>query len=208
MKGTTSMYCTYITFYRGNQMPPFYIGYTSVERINKGYNGTPQSKQYKKIWNDERKNNIHLFNTKILKYYNTRQEASEAETRLQKALNVHKNLMYINMAIAGEKFYNTGERTKESIQKGLATRIANGTTGKGRKRIDVTRRNYSTKFNMFWLNKKRSAQDRFKKSITAKRRIEQANTDFSLIVQCPHCNKVGQSANMKRWHYDKCKSIP
>lgn len=27
----------------------------------------------------------------------------------------------------------------------------------------------------------------------------------SLKVSCPHCNKIGQLTNMKRWHFDKCK---
>lgn len=30
----------------------------------------------------------------------------------------------------------------------------------------------------------------------------------SIRVTCPHCNKVGQLTNMKRWHFDKCKSRP
>jgi hypothetical protein len=25
------------------------------------------------------------------------------------------------------------------------------------------------------------------------------------IITCPHCNKSGDSSNMKRWHFDKCK---
>lgn len=25
---------------------------------------------------------------------------------------------------------------------------------------------------------------------------------------CPHCNKTGQFSNMKRWHFENCKSIP
>jgi len=27
-------------------------------------------------------------------------------------------------------------------------------------------------------------------------------------LTCPHCNKTGQLANMKRWHFDNCKLIP
>jgi group I intron endonuclease len=27
-------------------------------------------------------------------------------------------------------------------------------------------------------------------------------------VSCPHCNKIGQLTNMKRWHFDKCKLVP
>jgi group I intron endonuclease len=30
----------------------------------------------------------------------------------------------------------------------------------------------------------------------------------STKVSCPHCNKVGQLTNMKRWHFDNCKSNP
>jgi hypothetical protein len=26
-------------------------------------------------------------------------------------------------------------------------------------------------------------------------------------VKCPHCDKEGSISNMKRWHFDNCKSI-
>ena len=26
-------------------------------------------------------------------------------------------------------------------------------------------------------------------------------------IQCPHCGKIGGSSNMKRWHFDNCKSL-
>lgn len=26
------------------------------------------------------------------------------------------------------------------------------------------------------------------------------------IIQCPHCDKKGNVGNMKRWHFDKCKT--
>jgi group I intron endonuclease len=28
----------------------------------------------------------------------------------------------------------------------------------------------------------------------------------SIKVSCPHCNKMGQLTNMKRWHFDNCKT--
>lgn len=31
------------------------------------------------------------------------------------------------------------------------------------------------------------------------------NRPFSSNVTCPHCRKIGQFANMKRWHLDNCK---
>lgn len=33
------LYCTYLTSYFGNKLPPFYIGYTTVANINRGYRG-------------------------------------------------------------------------------------------------------------------------------------------------------------------------
>lgn len=30
----------------------------------------------------------------------------------------------------------------------------------------------------------------------------------SIQVSCPHCNKMGQLTNMKRWHFDNCRLIP
>ncbi len=34
------------------------------------------------------------------------------------------------------------------------------------------------------------------------------HSNNSTTVSCPHCNKTGQLTNMKRWHFDKCKSNP
>lgn len=94
------MYCTYLTTYKGNKLPPFYIGSSSVENIENGYRGTVKSKKYSKIWKEEIKNNSNLFNTKILSIHKTRKEALEKEKFLQLSLNVIKNSLYINQAIA------------------------------------------------------------------------------------------------------------
>ena len=31
------------------------------------------------------------------------------------------------------------------------------------------------------------------------------HSNNSTNVSCPHCNKIGQLTNMKRWHFDNCK---
>ncbi len=98
------MYCTYITFYRGNLLPPFYIGYTTTKSISRGYNGSVSSRKYKGIWKQERDDNPHLFRTVIIRTFNTREEALEHEDRLLRGLLVHKNDLYINMGIAGRYF--------------------------------------------------------------------------------------------------------
>lgn len=95
------MYCTYLTIYTGNLLPRRYIGSTSVDRIkNEGYNGTVTSQKYKALWKSERKENRHLFRTRILSLFATDKEAREAEKILQIKYNVIKSPYYINMSLA------------------------------------------------------------------------------------------------------------
>lgn len=94
------MYCTYLTIYTGSKMPRRYIGSSTAERVKNGYNGTVLSQRYKAIWNKERKENNHLFKTRILSLFETSREALEAEKNLQIKYDVVKSENYINMAIA------------------------------------------------------------------------------------------------------------
>lgn len=94
-----SIYCTYLTVYLGSKLPMFYIGSSSVEKVNKGYHGSVTSNMYKIIWLSEIKENPHLFKTKILTKHKTRDAAFKRESAFQKQFNVHKNPMFINMAI-------------------------------------------------------------------------------------------------------------
>jgi len=42
-------FVVYLTMYKGNKLPPWYIGSTNVDIINNGYNGSVKSKKYK-LW--------------------------------------------------------------------------------------------------------------------------------------------------------------
>ena len=94
------MYCVYLTTYRGTHLPMFYIGSSSVERVNNGYKGSVSSIAYKNIWKEELKNNSHLFKTKIISTHVSSNEARSKELELQEKLNVVKSPMYINMSTA------------------------------------------------------------------------------------------------------------
>jgi hypothetical protein len=95
-------YCVYVTFYSGNKLPPFYIGFGKVENIlYRNYRGSVSSQLYKKIWKQELKLNPHLFTTKILQTYDNYEEAQAREIYIQKYFNVKSNPLYINQAIAG-----------------------------------------------------------------------------------------------------------
>ena len=117
-----NQYCTYLTSYSGNKLPPFYIGYTSVEKIHNGYRGTVTSIKYKKIWQSELKNNPSLFKTQIITTHETISEAKERETLFHLQQNVAKSPMFINMHIQDHNFCidRTGmlhsEDTKEKMK--------------------------------------------------------------------------------------------
>ena len=38
-----------------------------------------------------------------------------------------------------------------------------------------------------------------------KRLIAEGSHNMLEYLTCPHCNKIGQSVAMKRWHFDNCK---
>ena len=111
------IYCTYLTVYTGNKLPPFYIGSTSVDNINKGYRGSVSSKKYMDIWKQEIASHPDLFKTSILTRHETRQEAQDKEIIFHESLSVALNPMYINMAHANGKFLMTGPHTPETKAK-------------------------------------------------------------------------------------------
>lgn len=100
---TNTIYCTYLTTYSGDKLPPLYIGSTSVNRINNGYHGSVSSKKYRDIWESELSENPDLFQTKILTTHETREEAFDEEIRYQIEHDVVNSDLYINMAVANGK---------------------------------------------------------------------------------------------------------
>lgn len=97
--------CVYLTIYRGPHLPPFYIGSSTVEKLNAGYKGSVSSVQYKKIWREELKHHPERFRTFVIKICESRKDALELERRLQIALNVVRSPLYINQAVAAPKGY-------------------------------------------------------------------------------------------------------
>lgn len=95
-----TIYCVYLTTYKGNKLPPFYIGSSNLERVSGGYHGTVLSKTYKVIWRQELKHNPHLFTTKVVSTHHTRKEALLKERQLQQALCVVESPLYINKSYA------------------------------------------------------------------------------------------------------------
>jgi hypothetical protein len=44
--------------------------------------------------------------------------------------------------------------------------------------------------------------------IGGKNNGKNGTTGFQQKVECPHCNKIGNLINMKRYHFDNCKFKP
>ena len=62
-------YCVYFTIYLGNMLPPFYIGSSSVDKVNQGYHRSVLSARWKNTWQKEIKPNLHLFKSMIISCY-------------------------------------------------------------------------------------------------------------------------------------------
>lgn len=90
-------YCVYLTSYFGNQLPPFYLGSTSIEKIQNGYRGSVSSIEYRENWKNE---DASLFKVKIISRHKTRREALEKEELLQRKVDAPHNPLYINKAFA------------------------------------------------------------------------------------------------------------
>jgi hypothetical protein len=99
------IYCTYLTVYSGNKLPPFYIGSSTVEKVNRGYRGSVKSKKYSITWKKELLDNPHLFKTKIITTHPTRKEAFDKELYFHEKLKVVNNSLFINMSYANGKFF-------------------------------------------------------------------------------------------------------
>lgn len=93
-------YCVYLTIYKGNKLPPFYIGSTSIDKINSGYYGSVSSIEYKKLWKSEKSKHPELFKVIIISTFETRKQATEKENIIQRKLNVIYNPLYINKQYA------------------------------------------------------------------------------------------------------------
>lgn len=174
---SNTIYCVYITIYRGNKLPPFYIGYSTAEKIKNGYRGSVSSRQYENIWKKELKENNHLFITRILSYHNSAEKAKIRETEIQKKLRVHKNPLYSNTQIQNEKFFLSLEMYRHFARE----RSQN---------VDY-RKKVSEKNRILWANPKWKEEQ--------KKRLKKAkNTDEYRAAQSVRSKKLANDPNYRK----------
>lgn len=119
-------YVVYLTKYKGDKLPSWYIGSSNIDKIKNGYNGTILSKKYKEKYDKEQKENKHFFKTRVLSYHKTRQCALDEELRLQKKHNVVKNKDYINESYAQVNGFFGRTMTKEEKKSMVNNRVKSG----------------------------------------------------------------------------------
>lgn len=144
----SNSYCVYLTIYRGNKLPPFYIGSSSIARLNKGYKGTPVSKIYKDMWLSETKQHPYKFKTVIIKTFNNRTDAALFESKIQKQLKVHSNPLYTNLGYFshGHLVYSMSNEERKRISQqrvgykhSSETRSKMSLSAKGRRHKESTK---------------------------------------------------------------------
>ena len=192
------MYCVYLTVYFGNKLPKRYIGSTSIERIQSGYNGSIKSKIYKSIYSKEQIENKHLFKTRILSKHNTHEEAILEELRLHMKYNVVKSSTYMNMAYAQPNgyfgrdvsgqlhpFYNKShsDETKQKISQALKNKFESKELISPFSKIDSSGKN-----NGFY-GKTHSEE--------SKQKMRKPKS-FVPKFECPHCGKFYDAGNLKQ----------
>lgn len=122
------IYVVYLTEYFGDKLPRWYIGSTFKENVIKnGYNGSHRSKKWRDIYNQEQKDNKHLFKTHIMYECYDRSVAIDIEYKFQVLSNCLSRDDYMNMSYAGGDFGKRNLTTPESIAKGIETKRINGT---------------------------------------------------------------------------------
>lgn len=116
-------------------MPPFYIGSTSIKRLNAGYRGSVASRKFKDIWKHALKTEPEKFVTEVISEHQSRKDALDAERELHIILDVVNNPLFINMALAGVGPRNNGFGRPMSPKTREALLLANT----GRKHTDETK---------------------------------------------------------------------
>ena len=184
------MYCVYLTVYSGNLLPMFYIGSSSVKKIQNGYCGSISSKKYKNIFLKEKKENPSFFRTHIISQHKIRSQATEKEYKLQKQLKVAISPLYINECYASKYF---GQRN-----------LGKNNGFYGRKHTEQTLQKMKNSRTEETKNKLRKPKSEEHKN-NMKGSTAWKHRDYTIKEKCIHCGILAMKTNITRWHNNNCK---
>ena len=140
----------------------------------------------------------------VLKEFNCREDTINFEIYLHNKFDVGTNQMFYNRSKQTSVGWDRSgvkhsDESKQLMSKNALGRIS---PRRGKKHSDESKirmsqsRADSNGVNNVMFGKKHSDESKQLMSIRQKNREQ---------VTCPHCNKTADIANMKRWHFDKCK---
>lgn len=223
-------FCVYKTIYSGNELPKFYIGSTSVSRINAGYRGSVRSKRWRHLWEKELAANPHLFSTIIISLHDTRKEALEEEFKIQKHLDVVNSNDFINMAYAcpsgvfghslkGVNHPNFGKTRSIETRKKISENhhdvsgAKNPMFGKpgprgflGKKHSQEAKEKMrAAQWDRSGANNPMFGKPHPDKGAKRTEETKQKMKGPKPIIFCPVCGKSGGKPAMIRFHFAKCK---
>lgn len=141
--------------------------------------GEPDIIQVRKVFNDAEKCKLH-------------------ECKALNRLDVLNNDKWLNRNING-MFLPTGKQTESHIRNRIESFKCNGKRKGFRAWTKDTHPETIKKLRSIHQGKPKSA-----KHIANMRKRPQDTTTLT----CPHCDKIGDYKNMKRWHMDRCKYNP
>ena len=195
-----NIYCTYLTIYLGNKLPPFYIGSSTIDRINSGYRGSVSSKKYKIIWESELKLNPHLFQTKIISTHQTSKEARQKEMFFHEQLKVVKSEMYVNLSIARENgFFGMDVSGKNNPRYGCKWGADHPKGMLGKTHSDETKNKWSkTRKNMISWNKGKKSPEHSQYMKTKMIGNSYAKGIIYPKCSCIVCKKIIASTTLSR----------
>lgn len=144
----------------------------------------------------------HNFSKTILHEVNSFEELVALEQQLVNLELVMLKESY-NQALGGPGGGIVTDEIKQKLSKSL---LAAWSTDIKRRKIHSL--DCKLRLSKFWIGKTRTSSDRLLKSIAAKKSVEIGTHAFKRTTECPHCGKVIDLGNAKKWHFDKCKLNP
>jgi hypothetical protein len=139
---------------------------------------------------------VSSFDFEIRRVFLTPKQARDWEERVLRRLDVLHRVDWLNQNICG-KFLKEGPQSPEHIFKRVRRMIITNNKKGWPKRgslSDMERQKVSERFKGIPKSPEHIAHMK-------------CHENNRKLVRCPHCKKQGQYVNMKRWHFENCKSL-
>ncbi len=138
------------------------------------------------------------FEFEVRKVFATAQQARNWEERVLRRLDILHRTDWLNQNVCG-KFLKDGPKSPKTRKK-----LASATRADWERRKKVGwHRPAFTKEERATISKRLTGVPKTEEHVAHMK----SRWHSRKVVKCPHCEKTGQYANMKRWHFENCKTL-